>query len=241
MAPHQKDRLLVVIGSGPGIGVHVASAFATRGFNRVALVARNQAKLNSDRATIEKAAAAGASVKVGTYATDITDHVAFNNILNRMDEEMGPAECVFYNAATVRPSVLLETSEVDMEQDFKVRSSPGMRYDPKYMPEEAECVKFRATGYVHKPPRNGQALCPAAHQARRDGPFRSALPSHHELRAHTPARPGIIRPFHDQGGPAQHGAVYGANVWPKRRARRPCDRLRRRRPREEAVEPGIHR
>ncbi|KAL3960027.1 hypothetical protein ACCO45_005144 [Purpureocillium lilacinum] len=148
MAPHQKDRLLVVIGSGPGIGVHVASAFATRGFNRVALVARNQAKLNSDRATIEKAAAAGASVQVGTYATDITDHVAFNNILNKMDEEMGPAECVFYNAATVRPSVLLETSEVDMEQDFKVTCTSLHATAKHYVPQ---LIKLAATDPSARP------------------------------------------------------------------------------------------
>ncbi|KAJ6439666.1 short-chain alcohol protein [Purpureocillium lavendulum] len=128
MAPERKGRLLVVLGSGPGIGAHVAAAFASHGFNRIALVARNQAKLNSDRAAIEKAAGAGAHVEVGTYATDITDHIALENTLNKMDEEMGVAECVFYNAALVRPSILLETSEADMEHDFKVALAKHMGF-----------------------------------------------------------------------------------------------------------------
>ncbi|UNI20145.1 hypothetical protein JDV02_006264 [Purpureocillium takamizusanense] len=136
-SPRRKDRLLVVIGSGPGIGAHVAAAFAARGFNRVALVARNQAKLNRDRAAIVEQQQEGcAGVHVGTYATDITDHVAFHNTLNRMDEDMGsPAECVFYNAATVRPSALLETSEVDMEQEFKVTCTSLHATAKHYVPQ----------------------------------------------------------------------------------------------------------
>ena len=45
-------KTLVVLGSGPGIGVAVARAFAVRGFTHVALVARDNASLEREEGKV---------------------------------------------------------------------------------------------------------------------------------------------------------------------------------------------
>ncbi|KAG6005324.1 hypothetical protein E4U21_000239 [Claviceps maximensis] len=110
-------RALVVIGSGPGIGVHVASHFASRGFNKIALMARNKEQLTKDSAAVKKARA---GVDVQTYAVDVTDSAALRRALHDITDDLGPPEVVFFNAARVRPSTLLEVDDVELLYDFKI-------------------------------------------------------------------------------------------------------------------------
>lgn len=111
---------LIVIGSGPGIGAHVARQFARQGFSKVALVARNPEQLEKDRASVENAVG-GANVTVKTYSVDIADLPELTKTLNKIGDELGPPEVVFFNAARVKLSTLLEVDEEEMIYDFKVR------------------------------------------------------------------------------------------------------------------------
>ena len=43
-------------------------------------------------------------------------------VLQQTEKDLGPPECVYFNAARVAPSKLLETSVEDMETDFRVGS-----------------------------------------------------------------------------------------------------------------------
>ena len=113
---------VVIIGSGPGIGSHVAAQFATNGFKNIALVARNAAQLEKDHVfVVESAAAAGHRVTVKTYAVDITESAKLRAVLDKVGADLGTPEFVFFNAARVKPSTLLETDEDEMIYDFKVR------------------------------------------------------------------------------------------------------------------------
>jgi hypothetical protein len=47
-----RDKVLVVIGCGPGIGVATAALFAAHSFNKIALIARNAQRLEDYRATV---------------------------------------------------------------------------------------------------------------------------------------------------------------------------------------------
>ncbi|PHH89240.1 hypothetical protein CDD83_6431 [Cordyceps sp. RAO-2017] len=120
MAGRKCDYCLVVIGSGPGIGVHVGALFASRRYSRLALIARSEPRLAEDRAAIE-AAAPGVSVK--TYAADVTDLARLRAVLDQIGRDLGTVECLFFNAAQVRPSKLLEADEDDMVYDFKIACS----------------------------------------------------------------------------------------------------------------------
>jgi short-subunit dehydrogenase len=115
-------QTLVLIGSGPMIGVSTASLFATRQFSNIALISRNATRLAQDRESVLSAAkAANKNVEVRTFATDITNTPAFEKVLREV-ETMGRISIVVFNAARVGPSEMFKFSEDDIIQDFKVRS-----------------------------------------------------------------------------------------------------------------------
>ncbi|GFF60696.1 uncharacterized oxidoreductase YhdF [Aspergillus udagawae] len=114
------NRTLLLIGSGPGIGVAVASLFAQQYFDNIALFARNPVQLEKDRETIlASAASINRSVTVQTWQVDIGD-------LRRLEEalaqvaQFGDLECVYFNAARVAPSPVFEFPISGIEEDFRV-------------------------------------------------------------------------------------------------------------------------
>jgi short-subunit dehydrogenase len=48
IVPAMPGRTLIILGSGPGIGVSVAKTFCVRGFTHVALVSRDKKRLDQD-------------------------------------------------------------------------------------------------------------------------------------------------------------------------------------------------
>lgn len=112
------NRPLVLIGSGPGIGRHVASLFASNRFNAVALVARSTQKLAQVQKDIEQVAL-GAQVR--TYPIDVTETEAFSKVLEDISRDLGQPECVYYNAAEIIVTKLLDDVEGTVLYDFKVR------------------------------------------------------------------------------------------------------------------------
>jgi len=115
-------KLLVVLGSGPGIGVGVASHFASQNFDRVALISRNADRLQSDVDAVTAAARESnrSDVTVKPYAVDVSDTPSLERVLRRVVEELGKPEVVVYNAAALRQGKFFETSDEDVNNDFKV-------------------------------------------------------------------------------------------------------------------------
>lgn len=112
------NKTLFVIGSGPGIGRAVTTLFATKRYNKVALIARRAEQLSLEQKAVEDAV--GSQVKVKTYAVDVVDSEALLKALGDAEAAFGKPECVFYNAARVLPSELLSHDVKDIEYDFKV-------------------------------------------------------------------------------------------------------------------------
>ncbi|TKA61211.1 hypothetical protein B0A49_06872 [Cryomyces minteri] len=110
------DRTLAVIGCGPGIGVHVAATFATHGFNRIILLSRDIKRLEDDKATILEAAG-DSKVQVALVKVDLADEASLEQALKQL-EELGPVECIFFNAARVGPSKLLDFPAAKISKDF---------------------------------------------------------------------------------------------------------------------------
>ncbi len=113
-------KVLLLVGSGPGIGVSVASIFAQKNFDRIALLARDGNRLLSDKAAVEKAAeAVQRQVTVKTWQVDITDFDAFKSTLEEVRQWNVP-DCVYFNAARVAPSELLKHPVDEIEKDLRV-------------------------------------------------------------------------------------------------------------------------
>lgn len=119
------NKLIIILGSGPGIGVHVAAHFAAHGFNRIALLSRNAERLKTDAEFVSKAAAAAAAgdsgtVEVKIYPTDLAVTGQIEKSLDTILQELGEPEVVVYNAAKLEKSGFFEYSESDLELGWKV-------------------------------------------------------------------------------------------------------------------------
>lgn len=110
-------KLLVIVGTGPGIGLSTATLFASKGFN-IALLSRNPDRLDEE---VRKVDAAGqGKVKVVSFPVDVSDHVALKRTLEEVEQYMGKPEVVVFNAARIAKTIIGETREEDMTADFKV-------------------------------------------------------------------------------------------------------------------------
>ncbi|KAG0645479.1 hypothetical protein D0Z07_8592 [Hyphodiscus hymeniophilus] len=111
---------MVVVGSGPGIGLSTASIFASRKFSKIVLISRDSSRLSKDKASVLEAAnAAGREVEVSIFSQDIAETKSFEKTLKKV-EELGEISCVFYNAARVCPSDLMTYAEEEVIKDFMI-------------------------------------------------------------------------------------------------------------------------
>jgi NAD(P)-dependent dehydrogenase (short-subunit alcohol dehydrogenase family) len=113
-------KTLVVLGSGPGIGIAIAKAFSVRGFTHVALVSRNKERLAQDEdGVLDAIQERGYSCRVKTWVCDIADLRQLNSTLKEI-ESFGSLECVLFNPARVAGQPPLEESTEAIEADFRV-------------------------------------------------------------------------------------------------------------------------
>lgn len=116
-------KTLLLLGSGPGIGVSIASVFSVRGFTHVALVSRDASRLKTDQNTVLDAIQErGYSCQVKTWACDLTDLEALEKVLGEV-QGFGEVEVVVFNAARVAGKPPLEEAVEAIEGDFKVSRS----------------------------------------------------------------------------------------------------------------------
>lgn len=114
-------KTLVILGSGPGIGLAVARTFSVRGFTHVALVSRNKDRLAQDEdSVLDAIQERGYTCRVKTWACDISNLEQLRGTLKEI-EGFGSLECVLFNAARVKPGPPLEESTEAVEEDFRVR------------------------------------------------------------------------------------------------------------------------
>ncbi|CAO2649500.1 Nn.00g068850.m01.CDS01 [Neocucurbitaria sp. VM-36] len=111
-------RALIVFGSGPGIGNHIAADFASKGIDHIILLARNTQRLqNEDAPFVTK----GTSVKVDTLRLDLSKLDSIPGVLKEIDglTQDEDVEIVFFNAARIKMSEPLGVDVKEIEEDFK--------------------------------------------------------------------------------------------------------------------------
>ena len=113
------NKVLVLIGSGPGIGVTTAALFASKGFD-VALLARNADRLKTEAQAVKDAS--NGKTKVETFSVDVADHNALKSTLEKVASSVGPPEVVVFNAARVGPSEFGSFTAEELLQDFKINN-----------------------------------------------------------------------------------------------------------------------
>jgi short-subunit dehydrogenase len=111
---------LVVVGSGPGIGSHVARTFAMHGFKRIILLSRDPSRLEKDAQFIRSTTP---SANVSTLPIDLANTSEIPSALKQVDKALGdtPLEVVLFNAARVGPSTLVEWPMEELELDLRIK------------------------------------------------------------------------------------------------------------------------
>ncbi|KAH0364248.1 NAD(P)-binding protein, partial [Aureobasidium melanogenum] len=111
---------LVVIGSGPGIGSHVARTFSSHGFTRIILLSRDPSRLEKDADFIR---AATPSAQISTLPIDLAKTSEIPSALEQVDKALGstPIEVVLFNAARVGPSTLISWPMEELELDLRIK------------------------------------------------------------------------------------------------------------------------
>ncbi|KXX82454.1 hypothetical protein MMYC01_201656 [Madurella mycetomatis] len=132
-------KTLLVVGSGPGIGRAVTTLFASKRYSNVILVARRAKQLNEEETAVKRAV--GPRVNVKTLAVDITQTDALFKALDEADAAVGKPECVFFNAARVLPSALLDHDVKEVEYDFKITISSLYAIAQRYLPHLVSLAK----------------------------------------------------------------------------------------------------
>lgn len=86
---------LVIFGSGPGIGVHVASRFVRGGFEKVVLLSRNSRRLSDDAFIVYSNAP---HIQVSTVTVDLTKPADLERALHEIESVLAgtPVECVHF-------------------------------------------------------------------------------------------------------------------------------------------------
>jgi NAD(P)-dependent dehydrogenase (short-subunit alcohol dehydrogenase family) len=109
----------VIVGSGPGIGSHVAALFAQKGFQRVILMSRNVTRLRDD-AMIVRSAVPRAIVE--TVSVDLADTQHVERALKEVDRRLAgmAPECIVFNAARSGVSKMPEWPTEGFQRDLQV-------------------------------------------------------------------------------------------------------------------------
>ena len=114
---------LIVVGSGPGVGAHVAAAFARGGFRKVILMSRNEKRLKDDAMIVRTVAP---EAVIDTLMIDLAGLEEVERSLEEARRRLAgtPIECIFFNAARTGISRLLEWPVEYLQRDLHVSCLP---------------------------------------------------------------------------------------------------------------------
>jgi len=110
---------LLLVGSGPGVGLTTATLFAAKKFDKVALLSRSKDRLVTERETLLSSLPAGRNVEVKTWDVDIVATEKYKSVLKEVEKWSGDGvDCVIFNAARIIPSPMLEFPAEEIVNDF---------------------------------------------------------------------------------------------------------------------------
>lgn len=105
------DKVVVVTGSGTGIGQAIAKRFAENGAT-IILLGRRKEPLEQTRSELEKiVASTGSKGKIRIFpGVDVSDEIAITNMFSTISKEIGPVDILVNNAGVSGPVKLFTNS-----------------------------------------------------------------------------------------------------------------------------------
>ncbi|MFX1574491.1 MAG: SDR family NAD(P)-dependent oxidoreductase [Promethearchaeota archaeon] len=109
-----KEKLITIIGMGPGNGMGIARRFGKEGFS-VAMISRNEEKLQKLQGELKKE-----DINAHYFVGDASKQESLKNSFQQIKEELGSTDVLIYNAARLKMRNILEERFESLVTDFKV-------------------------------------------------------------------------------------------------------------------------
>ncbi|MDQ3387447.1 MAG: SDR family NAD(P)-dependent oxidoreductase [Actinomycetota bacterium] len=194
------DKVVAVLGVGPGLGAAIARRFASQGF-AVALMARREESVADVRKEIEESG--GTALPI---STDATDPASVGSAFERIRSELGEPEVFVYNAGAFEMGGILDISPEKFDECFKANCAGAFYAAQQVLPAMVEAGR-------------GTILLTGATAALRGGARFSALAvGKFGLRA---LAQSMAREFGPQGIHVAHVVIDGQIDTPRVRERSP--------------------
>ena len=126
------EKVVVVLGVGPGLGVAVARRFAREGF-AIGLMARGKESLSVARDEVEGAGGTAFAVQ-----TDATDAASVARAFDEVREGLGDPEVFVYNAGAFQMGGILELTPEQFDECFRVNCSGAFYGAQQVLPTMVE-------------------------------------------------------------------------------------------------------
>jgi NAD(P)-dependent dehydrogenase (short-subunit alcohol dehydrogenase family) len=159
-----RARPILILGSGPGIGNHIAAQFLSKGFTHAILLSRNTTRLQSDVAFVQSHASTP-TARVSSLQLDLSNLSSIPSVLEKIDALLdGQApEVILFNAARISPSPALAVPVSEIEEDFRVTTLSLYLVAQHYLPK-------LAAGSTSFPPYKPALLVTNSHLPREPNP-----------------------------------------------------------------------
>lgn len=151
------NKLCLIVGAGPGIGMACAHTFAREGYD-IALVARRPERLTETAAEIQ--AKSGRTVRL--YQGDAGDETALIAAIAQVRQQMGDPEVAIYNAAgaqLARPLALPVARAID---EFRTNVLGALVMAQQVAPAMSSArrgtILFTGGGFANEPAANYSSL-----------------------------------------------------------------------------------
>jgi len=105
-----KDKVLIITGIGPGMGVKVPAEAAREGARGVVIATRNAARLDEAEAMVK---ATGMNCRVVKVPTDISDAAQCQHLAETAHKEFGRIDCLVNSAYAHGDSIPVESTSAD--------------------------------------------------------------------------------------------------------------------------------
>jgi NAD(P)-dependent dehydrogenase (short-subunit alcohol dehydrogenase family) len=109
------ERLCVVAGAGPGMGLAIAERFALEGY-ALALLARSERQIAGYASDLEEKY----GIRAAAWPVDLSDPDAIAQVFGKVRAELGDPEVLVYNAAGWRAAPALDIAPADFARDLSL-------------------------------------------------------------------------------------------------------------------------
>ncbi|HMQ68182.1 MAG TPA: SDR family NAD(P)-dependent oxidoreductase [Ignavibacteria bacterium] len=144
-----RDKLITIVGMGPGVSYSTAKYFAEKGF-KIAMIARNEQKLFDYKKEFESG-----GTEAFAYSADAGDENSLVKVFDVIRKNAGETDVLHYNSFAMRQSRPLDLKYEDCIKDFKVNVAGALLSSqlvlPSMLEKKSGCLFFTGGAFALEP------------------------------------------------------------------------------------------